>query len=74
MTEKTISRIRQAADGLGVANRYLYINYASAQQASEVFAGYGEENVHRLREIQRALDPRGVYTSRGLWRGFVKLI
>ncbi|KAL3452687.1 hypothetical protein BJX65DRAFT_292700 [Aspergillus insuetus] len=74
MTENTISRIRQAAERLGVTNRYLYLNYASAQQASEVFAGYGEENMHRLRGIQRAVDPRGVYTSRGLWRGFVKLI
>ncbi|KAL4816662.1 FAD binding domain protein [Aspergillus spinulosporus] len=74
MTENTIARIREAAERLGVANRYLYINYASAQQADGVFAGYGEENVQRLKAIQRAVDPRGVYTSKGLWRGFVKLL
>jgi hypothetical protein len=74
MTENTISRLREAATTLGVAHRYLYINYASAQQAQDVFAGYGEENARRLREIQRAVDLHGVYTSQGLWKGFVKLI
>lgn len=74
MTENTISRIGEAAESLGVANRYLYINYASERQADEIFAGYGEENVQRLKQIQRAVDPRGVYTSKGLWRGFVKLL
>ncbi|CEL04928.1 hypothetical protein ASPCAL06052 [Aspergillus calidoustus] len=66
MTENTISRLREAATTLGVAHRYLYINYASAQQAQDVFAGYGEENARRLREIQRAVDLHGVYTSQGL--------
>jgi aryl-alcohol dehydrogenase-like predicted oxidoreductase len=74
MTENTISRIQEVAERLGVANPYLYINYVSAQQAPDVFAGYGDKNVQRLREIQRAVDPRGVYTSHGLWRGFVKLL
>ncbi|KAL4871583.1 hypothetical protein BDV12DRAFT_206282 [Aspergillus spectabilis] len=74
MTENTIYRIRKEAEKLGVTNRYLYINYASAQQAQEVFAGYGDENMQRLRDIQGAVDPHGVYTSQGLWRGFVKLV
>ncbi|RAK96474.1 FAD-binding oxidoreductase [Aspergillus ibericus CBS 121593] len=74
MTGNTIARIQAAAESLGVANRYLYINYASAQQEDEIFPGYGEENERRLKEIQRAVDPRGVYTSQGLWRGFVKLL
>ncbi|KIA75583.1 hypothetical protein HK57_00642 [Aspergillus ustus] len=74
MTENTIARLREAAEGLGIANRFLYINYASAQQAPDVFAGYGEENAQRLKEIQRAVDPTGVFTSKGLWTGFVKLL
>ncbi|KAL3431571.1 hypothetical protein BDV09DRAFT_206526 [Aspergillus tetrazonus] len=74
MTKNTISRIQEVAERLGVANPYLYINYVSAQQAPDVFAGYGHKNAQRLREIQRAVDPRGVYTSHGLWRGFVKLV
>ncbi|OGM51271.1 FAD binding domain protein [Aspergillus bombycis] len=73
MTENTIRRIREAAETLDVAHPFLYVNYASAAQASEVFTGYGEENVQRLRDIQRAVDPRGVFTSRGLWSGFAKL-
>jgi hypothetical protein len=40
MTENSIHRIRKEAESLGVANRYIYINYASAQQAQEVFASY----------------------------------
>ncbi|RDW67425.1 FAD-binding oxidoreductase [Aspergillus mulundensis] len=74
MTHNTVARIREVAEGLGVANRYMYINYASAAQAADVFDGYGEENVRRLQGVQRAVDPRGVYTSTGLWRGFVKLL
>lgn len=74
MTANTIRRIESVAQDLGVANRYKYINYASAQKASEVFPGYGEENFQRLKEIQRAVDPRGIFTSKGLWSGFVKLL
>ncbi|KAJ9483579.1 hypothetical protein VN97_g9818 [Penicillium thymicola] len=74
MTANAIRRIESAAQDLGVANRYKYINYASAQQASEVFPGYGEENFQRLKEIQNTVDPRGIFTSKGLWSGFVKLL
>jgi len=49
------------------------MNYAWTGQADKVFAGYGESNAERLREIQRAVDPRGIFTLRGLWRGFMKL-
>ncbi|CRG90184.1 Bifunctional solanapyrone synthase [Talaromyces islandicus] len=74
MTENTIRRIREAAETLVVAHPFLYINYASAAQAAEVFPGYGAENMQRLRDIQRAVDPQGIFTSRGLWSGFVKLL
>ncbi|KAE8160390.1 hypothetical protein BDV40DRAFT_313915 [Aspergillus tamarii] len=74
MTENTIRRIREAAETLNVAHPFLYINYASAAQASEVFSGYGTENMQKLRDIQRAVDPRGIFTSRGLWSGFAKLL
>ncbi|KAL2826687.1 hypothetical protein BDW59DRAFT_160879 [Aspergillus cavernicola] len=74
MTDNTVRRVEEAAQAAGVANRYLYINYASAEQGDRVFAGYGEENVERLKAIQRAVDPRGIFTSKGLWRGFIKLM
>ncbi|KAF4258360.1 hypothetical protein KXW98_004367 [Aspergillus fumigatus] len=59
MTENIISRIEAVAKELKVADRYLYINYASAAQADKVFAGYGEKSRRRLRDIQRSVDPRG---------------
>jgi FAD/FMN-containing dehydrogenase len=74
MTVNTIERLNATANNLGVASRYKYINYASAAQASTVFSGYGDENLQRLRRIQKAVDPRGIFTSKGLWRGFVKLL
>jgi FAD/FMN-containing dehydrogenase len=74
MTAKTIERLNATANNLGVANRYKYINYASAAQADTVFSGYGNENLQRLQKIQKAVDPRGIFTSKGLWRGFVKLL
>ncbi|OOO13893.1 FAD linked oxidase domain-containing protein [Aspergillus oryzae] len=74
MTENAIRRIREAAETLNVAHPFLYVNYASAAQASEVFSSYGEKNVQSLRDIQRAVDPHGVFTSRGLWSGFAKLL
>ncbi|KAL1622792.1 hypothetical protein SLS54_004812 [Diplodia seriata] len=74
MTVNVVDRIKAAAEALGADHPYLYVNYAMDGQADEVFAGYGEANVQRLKAIQRSVDPTGVFTSRGLWRGFMKLI
>lgn len=74
MTANVVERLNATAQDLGVANRYKYINYASAAQTDSIFPGYGDENVDRLKSIQKAVDPRGIFTSKGLWRGFVKLL
>ncbi|KAJ5664195.1 FAD-binding domain-containing protein [Penicillium longicatenatum] len=74
MTANVIERLNATADDLGFANRYKYINYASAAQTNTIFPGYGDENVERLIGIQKAVDPCGIFTSKGLWRGFVKLL
>lgn len=74
MTENIVRRVNSAAEKLGVASRYRYINYASAAQTDEIFPGYGEQNMQRLKQIQKAVDPKGVFTSKGLWRGFRKLL
>ncbi|CAG8947916.1 unnamed protein product [Penicillium salamii] len=74
MTENTARRVNAVAEKLGVADRYRYINYASKAQTDEVFPGYGEENMQRLKQIQKAVDPKGILTSKGLWRGFRKLL
>ena len=60
--------------GLGVYRPYMYVGYARSGQDAEVFAGYGEKNLKRLTEIQKSVDPRGVFTSTGLWRGHMKII
>jgi hypothetical protein len=74
MSENTIRRLRLAAEDLGVSHRYIYINYASEAQTQEVFPGYGEQNFQRLKAIQKSVDPIGVFTTNGLWRGFRKLL
>lgn len=73
MTSNVVHRVEAAAKNLGVENRYLYINYASAAQADAVFAGYGDRNVQRLQEVQRTVDPHGIFASKGLWKGSFKL-
>jgi hypothetical protein len=73
MTRNVVDRVQALAVDLEVANRFKYVNYAWAGQADEVFAGYGQDNADRLRAIQKAVDPRGIFTLRGLWRGFMKL-
>lgn len=73
MTRNVVSRVKATASSLGVLNRFVYMNYAWAGQAEEVFAGYGEENAARLRRVQGEVDPKGVFTRMGLWRGFMKL-
>lgn len=73
MTTAVVDRIAAAAQELQVYVPYMYINYAYAGQADKVFSGYGEENRQRLKAIQASVDPDGVFTSQGLWRGFMKL-
>ena len=58
-----------AAKDLGVYHRYIYQNYANITQ--DVFAGYGEENRERLREIQKKYDPEGVFSR--LQPGYFKV-
>ncbi|KAH6668220.1 hypothetical protein B0J14DRAFT_658137 [Halenospora varia] len=65
-----IASFEQAAEGLDVLHPFIYINYAN--KAQDVFSGYGEENKQRLIAIQTDIDPLGVFTSFGLWRGFFK--
>lgn len=66
-----IERATAATKNAAKDHRWRYINYASNQQ--DPFAGYGEQNVQRLRNIQKSVDPRGVFTSSGLCKGFFKL-
>jgi FAD/FMN-containing dehydrogenase len=50
------------------------MNYADDQfQAKDVWDGYGAENLARLRNIQKIVDPTGIFTRGGLASGYFKL-
>lgn len=73
MTTNIADRLKKAAIDLGVYNPYMYVGYARSDQDDEVFAGYGMENLMRLKAVQKSVDPRGIFTSSGLWKGHMKL-
>jgi hypothetical protein len=67
--DRFVSRSVELAGKMGLNNRFIYMNYAS--QDENVFAGYGEESVERLKEVQRKYDPDGVFKR--LQPGYFKL-
>ncbi|EMR90926.1 putative fad binding domain-containing protein [Botrytis cinerea BcDW1] len=54
-----ITELTLFATKLGILHKYIYPNYADASQ--DIFAGYGEENLSRLRKVQEAYDPEGTW-------------
>ncbi|KAL5597131.1 hypothetical protein FOBRF1_010924 [Fusarium oxysporum] len=66
-----IADFQKAAESLDSFHPFVYINYANKGQ--DVFASYGKDNHRRLIEVQQALDPKGVFTTSGLWTGFFKV-
>jgi FAD/FMN-containing dehydrogenase len=69
--DRFVARAKARTERAGKAHRWMYINYAKREQ--DPFGGYGEANLRRLKKIQRAADPEGVFTSTGLCRGYFKL-
>ncbi|KAL9623511.1 MAG: hypothetical protein Q9160_002192 [Pyrenula sp. 1 TL-2023] len=69
MTEAWMDRTIEAGKNRGLFHRYVYQNYAGKNQ--DVFAGYGEENLQKLRDISRRYDPSGVFQR--LQPGYFKL-
>jgi FAD/FMN-containing dehydrogenase len=68
---KFFERAEAVAKEMGLWHRYKYANYAQASQ--DVWAGYGEESVERLRKVQREVDPKGVFAKGGLGGAGFKL-
>ncbi len=64
-----VSRSVALAEKMGLTNRFIYMNYASLDE--DVFAGYGEQSVRRLKEVQARYDPEGVFKR--LQPGYFKL-
>jgi FAD/FMN-containing dehydrogenase len=55
---RLLSRFRKTAMEMNSYHPYLFQNHAFEEQ--EVFEGYGEENLNRLRKIRSEVDPEGV--------------
>lgn len=69
--ERFVTRATQASVDAGKDHPWLYVNYAYTSQ--NPFASYGDENHARLKAIQKAVDPQGVFSSQGLSKGYFKL-
>lgn len=54
-----LARAKSEAVGMGVFNRYEYLNYAAGWQ--NPIAGYGESVRRELQGVSRRFDPRGVF-------------
>jgi hypothetical protein len=67
--QNIVTSINSTAHQLGLGNRYIYQNYASAAQ--NVFGGYGEENLEKLEAVSKKYDPTGVFKK--LQPGYFKL-
>lgn len=66
-------RMEAKAKELDVWHPFRYLNYVNDFQVQEVWKGYGEETVNRLKEIQKGVDPAGVFTTRGIASGAFQL-
>lgn len=68
-TKRFLDRSVELAKSMGKDRPFVYMNYAGKDQ--EVYAGYGQESVHRLREVKEKYDPADVFGR--LWKGYFKL-
>ena len=69
MVVNVIDRSVAAAKEMGLEHRYIYQNYA--YQGQDVFKGYGDENLAKLRAVSRKYDPEAVFQK--LQPGYFKL-
>lgn len=69
--DRFINESVKIADGMGLLqqNKFIYMNYATKEQ--DVFGGYGEKNLNRLRKVRAAYDPENVFGR--LQPGYFKL-
>ncbi|KAJ5915831.1 hypothetical protein N7454_010972 [Penicillium verhagenii] len=67
--QNILNRCQVAASSAGLLNKYVYQNYASAGQ--DVFSGYGQKNLARLKAVSAKYDPAQVFQK--LQPGYFKL-
>jgi hypothetical protein len=63
-SRKFLARAEALAKEMGLLHRFKYANYA--EESQDVWSGYGEENLKRLRRVQKEVDPMGVFVKGGL--------
>lgn len=73
LVKEIVGRSEKKAKEMGLWHRYKYINYAEEWQAEDIYSGYGEDNLNMLKELQRKIDPEGVFTTGGLCSGYFRL-
>ena len=59
-----MARAEEVAKEMGLWHRFKYANYA--EETQDVWSGYGEENVARLKKIQSDVDRMGIFVKGGL--------
>ncbi|KAB8293921.1 hypothetical protein EYC80_009394 [Monilinia laxa] len=57
--DAAIDEINAVAESLGVSNPFIYLNYAGQKQ--NPLAGYGEENLKKMRALSKRYDHQGVF-------------
>jgi hypothetical protein len=57
--EDLLAKFKQMASEKGLLHRYIFTNYA--YQNEDIFAGYGEESLKRLKEVSKKYDPEGIF-------------
>jgi FAD/FMN-containing dehydrogenase len=72
-TKEIVRRSEAVAKEMGLWHRYKYMNYAEKWQADDIYEGYGEANHEKLKQLQKKLDPEGVFTKGGLCGGYFML-
>jgi hypothetical protein len=67
--DRFVFRSVELAKSLNLDHRFIYLNYATLDQ--DVFGGYGQKSLTRLRLVQKKYDPTGVFKR--LQPGYFKL-
>jgi hypothetical protein len=57
--QQFVADLKAWGSAKGLDSPYIYMNYAN--QAQDVFAGYGKANQERMRKISKTNDPAGVF-------------
>lgn len=71
---RCLERVEARAKEMHAWHPFKYMNYADENiQEKQVWDGFGEENVLRLKKIQKRVDPTGMFTRGGLASGYFKL-